>query len=530
MLKRFNSLQAKLTIMLVAVFLVIVGTAIFLFINIQKDHDIDHRIEFHVANSKNILNYKDALTQTFALLTDFSSTKDPKAAEKYIRLSHILSNQFETLNKQSNTGHGIRKSLDLQYHYYIEMREWADRLFEASSDADRNRVMLSIRALEIQMVTAVDDMSDRVYGDADIMFNERTRSYEHLLFVYLGVIILYIVLGFGGTLWVFFRNVSRPLSQFERSIREMENGNFSNKVVTNSNTEFIRLAEVFNHMMDQIQGLTQSLKDKIENIEEIVAEKTAKLNDAYLALEKKNQELEKLDELKDQFLQNISHELRTPLTSIIGYLDVVLTYQNMPVTQKNFLQIALQNSLSLHKIINDLLNITEIESGQTQLRLSPIDFRQLVKSVITQIQIQADKKNLRLGFVVDPKVTDVSLFTLNIDPVRIESVVSNIIGNAIKFTSEGSIDVFVSADKDTATLKVQDTGIGISPEDIEIIFDKFRQVDNSISKAYDGAGLGLPIAKKILELHNSEIVVESQIGKGATVTVVLNKNDSPVGL
>ncbi len=523
MLKRFNSLQVKLTVMLVAIFLVILGTALFLFINIQKDHDIDHKIEFHVANSKNVLNYKDVLTQTFALLSDFGTTRDPKAAEKYIRLSHILANQYETLNKQANIGHGIRQSLDLQYRYYNRMKDLADQLFSTPIDAEREKIMLDIRALEIQMVSAVDEMSDLVYSEADSIFNERTSSYEHLLFVYIGVIILYIVLGFGGTLWVFFRNVSRPLFQFERAIRQMEKGNFSDKVQTNANAEFIRLAEVFNHMMAQIDELTQSLKDKIENIEEIVTEKTSKLNDAYCALEKKNSELKKLDELKDQFLQNISHELRTPLTSIIGYLDVVLTYQNMPVTQKNFLQIALQNSLSLHKIINDLLNITEIESGQMKLHLETVDLRQLVETVVTQIQIQADKKDLKLDLMIDPSVKDDSLFKMIIDPVRIESVVSNIIGNSIKFTPKGGISVFLTAEKESVMFQVKDTGIGMSRDDLDIIFDKFRQVDNSISKAYDGAGLGLPIAKRILELHQSEITVESVVGKGATVTVVLRK-------
>jgi len=403
------------------------------------------------------------------------------------------------------------------------MKDLADQLFSTPIDAEREKIMLDIRALEIQMVSAVDEMSDLVYSEADSIFNERTSSYEHLLFVYIGVIILYIVLGFGGTLWVFFRNVSRPLFQFERAIRQMEKGNFSDKVQTNANAEFIRLAEVFNHMMAQIDELTQSLKDKIENIEEIVTEKTSKLNDAYCALEKKNSELKKLDELKDQFLQNISHELRTPLTSIIGYLDVVLTYQNMPVTQKNFLQIALQNSLSLHKIINDLLNITEIESGQMKLHLETVDLRQLVETVVTQIQIQADKKDLKLDLMIDPSVKDDSLFKMIIDPVRIESVVSNIIGNSIKFTPKGGISVFLTAEKESVMFQVKDTGIGMSRDDLDIIFDKFRQVDNSISKAYDGAGLGLPIAKRILELHQSEITVESVVGKGATVTVVLRK-------
>ncbi len=626
-----HSFRIKFSLVIFFFFLLLLASAIYLFVNIQKDHEFDKRIEYYSANTKNVINYRGALSQIFTLLYDYGTVKDSKLEEKYLRLSHIIANQFETLSKSPQKSSTVRRILATQYRYYSKLRDLGNRLFSTELQEEQQQILQKVKSLESQMISSIDELSDTVYQDSDLIFEQRTKNYEHLLLYYIGTIGVFVAVGFGTLLLFFKKNVTRPLSEFQRVIKHVENGDFDERVSVTANVEFESLADVFNGMVGKLKFLTEHLQEKnnrleailntpaigvlifderqkliyqnrwavskfsngnelnfvgknrdkeafysrqvvdsifetymfededvqgnkyecfmnkmgnerllvvfditqkiqleedlkhyIENIENIVAEKTSKLNGAYKQLEEKNTQLQKLDLLKDQFLQNISHELRTPLTSIIGYLDVVLTYQNMPMTQRNFLQIALQNSLSLLKIINDLLNLTEIESGHLSLHLEEINLKNVLESVIMQIKIQAEQKKLALDVMIDEDVNQ-DWYRMKADEMKICSVLNNVIGNAIKFTKKGKVTVSASATEEAISIVVKDTGIGMKQEDLDVIFDKFRQADNSTSKAYDGAGLGLPIAKKILELHHSDLQVESVFGKGATFTIILRK-------
>lgn len=626
-----NSFRLKSTVILFSFFLLLVVMAGYLFINIQRDHEYDKQLKFYSANNQNLQNFRTTLAQSFSLIYEYSSEKDMKIKEKYIRLSHILDSQFESMLNKLIQSTSIRKIFLYEYQVYVKVKDMSDRLFDTQDTTEQKQIVEKIKNLESKMMFSIDKLSENEYQSTSEAFNQRTKNYERLLMYYIVIIVFFLVFGFGMLLIFFSRNVANPLRSFMKAVKYLEQGDFSQKVNIKANTEFEKMASAFNDMIDKLKVLTHSLKEKndrlesivntpavgviimdndhkvifqnkwalsrftkdnkigflkekdsdkfyfkkvmdatfetyifededilgnkyecflnkidderlllifdisekkrleenlkhyIENIETIVADKTKALNDAYSELETKNKELMELDVLKTQFLQNISHELRTPLTSIIGYLDVVLNYHNIPLTQRSFLQIAQENSLSLLKIINDLLNLTEIDSGHTKLQLQSVNIQDMLEELTSQIKIQAEQKKLKLSLDIDKKVSP-EMFEIKVDETKIRNVFNSLLSNAIKFTKKGKVEISLSANKTSVIVQVTDTGIGIKKEDIGIIFDKFRQVDNSISKAYDGAGLGLPIAKKLVELHHGEIKVESEEGKGSTFTVILKRS------
>ena len=233
--------------------------------------------------------------------------------------------------------------------------------------------------------------------------------------------------------------------------------------------------------------------------------------------------------VKSDFLANMSHEIRTPMNAIIGLAHLML---NTPLSQKQHdyvtrIQGAGQMLLGL---INDILDFSKIEAGQ--MRIEATDFRldDVLNKVTSIIQARAQEKRLELHYVVDPAVPAKLLG----DPLRLAQILINLIGNAIKFTAHGSISVFFRAQPGNGNeiqldVAVQDTGIGMSPEQIDKLFQAFSQADNSITRKYGGTGLGLTICKRLCELMGGEIKVSSEPGHGSLFSFWIKLGKSEVG-
>jgi PAS domain S-box-containing protein len=224
------------------------------------------------------------------------------------------------------------------------------------------------------------------------------------------------------------------------------------------------------------------------------------------------------DRLKSEFLANMSHELRTPLNSIIGYTDVLLMGLDGELDPETLtdVQAIHDNSQTLLRIINDILDLAKIEAGRMILELSDVD----VKAVLE------DVKKSNAGLLVNKPVAlevDVKgkMPKLTVDPIRLNQILNNLVSNAVKFTEKGSITMRAFTEDKWMVLQVEDTGVGIKEEDIEVIFEEFQQADGSASRAVEGTGLGLAITKSLAELHGGKIVVESEFGKGSTFSVYL---------
>ncbi len=238
------------------------------------------------------------------------------------------------------------------------------------------------------------------------------------------------------------------------------------------------------------------------------------------ALEQANVRLQELDQFKDQFLANMSHEVRTPLNSIIGYSDVLLQGMvgEMSPSQKKCVQDILTSGQHLLALINDILDLSKIEAGHMTLEPAPFEVAELLKDVQATISPLIEKKSQTL--IIDQSH---DLQTLTADSFRIKQVLLNLLSNANKFTpNEGIITVSCRRTGPATTLfSVSDTGIGIKPEEQEIIFDKFRQAGDSSAQKAIGTGLGLNISKLLVEMHGGRIWAESEYGHGTTLSFEL---------
>jgi len=233
-----------------------------------------------------------------------------------------------------------------------------------------------------------------------------------------------------------------------------------------------------------------------------------------------NRRLEEYNRLKAELVANMSHELRTPLTAIIGFVQLVqMTEAGKPVppAYATAFERILRNGRHLLALIDDVLDVAKIEAGRLKINREPFDLGDVVQSAFRELRSLARQKGIdyRLSIHGPPPLA----FS---DPLRVRQVVVNLLSNAIKFTHQGWIEAeLVAGEEGTCRFLVRDTGVGIDESAMGIIFERFRQVDGSMSRLAGGAGLGLSIVRQIVELLGGTIEVESRVGEGSTFTVTL---------
>ena len=222
--------------------------------------------------------------------------------------------------------------------------------------------------------------------------------------------------------------------------------------------------------------------------------------------------LREVDRLKSEFLASMSHELRTPLNSIIGFADVLLEGLdgNLNERMEEDVRLIRDSGRHLRELIGDILDMSKIEAGRMELRYEEIDMRQMANDVIATAAPLAEAKKLALYCNIGDDVDIVEA-----DRTRLRQVMWNIIGNAIKFTETGHVALNLQMRNNNLLVSIEDTGIGIKEENIPIVFEQFRQIDGNLNRSVGGTGLGMPITKKLIELHGGEIWVESIVGKGS---------------
>jgi len=265
-----------------------------------------------------------------------------------------------------------------------------------------------------------------------------------------------------------------------------------------------------NKMSEELRVWAFELENKVEN-------RTKELSESKAELERSYEKLQELDRLKSQFFANISHELRTPLTLILAPLESYLQQPNLTGDQGRDFEIMYQNGLRLLKQINSLLDLAKIDAGKMQLNYAKTDLVTFSKGIVASVSRMAEKKRIALSFSCIEKSID---FYFDWD--KIERVLLNLIFNAVKFTEAGGkIRVFCEQKGEEVLIKVEDTGIGIASENISKLFNRFSQVDSSASRRYEGTGIGLALAKEMVELHGGRIWAESEPGRGTAMTFSL---------
>ena len=241
-------------------------------------------------------------------------------------------------------------------------------------------------------------------------------------------------------------------------------------------------------------------------------------------LNSKNAELEKAYRVKSDFLSSMSHELRTPLNSIIGFSSVLLGPTGDPLTadQRMALGKVLKNGQHLLQLINDILDLSKLESGRMTLSAESDDAVSIVSSCVMIVEPLVKQKGLQLIQDIQP-----NLPTLTTDIVKIRQIIVNLLSNAAKFTEKGSITVSVRQTGSMVSFAVKDSGIGIEKKNFSLVFEEFQQVDSSSTRKYKGTGLGLPIARKLARLLGGDLSVDSEYGKGSTFTLTIPPTIQP---
>jgi len=278
----------------------------------------------------------------------------------------------------------------------------------------------------------------------------------------------------------------------------------------------IRTGDEIEALADDFNRMAERLDESYTTLEEKVKDRTMELRDTV-------ERLQEMDRLKSEFLSNVSHELRTPLTSIIGFSEILIDQVSgdLNPTQMGYVRNMFNSGHNLLEIISNLLDLSKIRSGRMQIHLRPCRLNEILDSVSATIAPLIEKKHLRLERAVEEVLPDISA-----DEGKVRQILLNLLSNAVKFTGEGGgIKIGgkrVSYEGQSfVEIYVKDTGVGIRQNDLEMIFDEFRQVDASYTRDNPGTGLGLPITKHFVEMHGGRIAVKSALGAGSTFSFSL---------
>ncbi|MBU0729780.1 MAG: response regulator [Proteobacteria bacterium] len=291
--------------------------------------------------------------------------------------------------------------------------------------------------------------------------------------------------------------------------------------VTDKNEVMDEIAAHTNLMLENLEKLYGKISTFSKELELEVARRTMMLREKTLLLERANRELRELDRLKSSFLANMSHELRTPMNSIIGYTDLLIDGVDGAINteQEKSLKKVGNNARHLLQLINDILDMSKIESGKIELDLRETNIKMLLETVASTLEAPIAQKGLTLEFAIDEHLP-----LLYVDEDKVRQIILNLLSNAIKFTHKGVITISAKPSQrgirpGEAPLFVEicvaDTGIGVKEEDIGKLFDKFSQIDVSTIRQYEGTGLGLSIARGLVVLHKGVIWAESEAGIGS---------------
>jgi len=305
---------------------------------------------------------------------------------------------------------------------------------------------------------------------------------------------------------LFSQSFNRPIKELVKTTHRFSEGDFSQTAIIEREDEIGELSYSMEAMRNELQLLYTDLEGQV----------ATRSKDLIIA---RDQALE-ANRLKTELLARASHELRTPLNAILGYSEMLdeQVYGQLNEKQHTLAQRVINNANSLTVLINELLDQAQLEAGKLKLNFMPVSLKDMAERIQNELEGLAQQKDLVLTTAVSPNMPE----QLMADSVRIYQIMTNLVGNAIKFTEKGSVDVnIVLANKTNWAIVVSDTGQGIPEEAQARIFEPFRQVDGTVTRLHGGTGLGLSIAKELTELMAGKIELISEVGKGSTFTVTL---------
>ncbi len=378
-----------------------------------------------------------------------------------------------------------------EHHYYAAVRATPACLscHETTARGEKLNAGDLIAVLKIKMYTR----------DIDVAVNV-----NRALLLTTGIVTAFLIMC--GSYLIVRYVIVKPVKHLKEVSDAISAGELNVRSEIQTNDEFEDLSHAFNRMLRNLVAM----QDRLRKVNADLDRKVDELAHANLALYESNR-------LKGDFLATVSHELRTPLNSILGFGDMLQSSSGLSDKQQRWTHNIHSSGKQLLSLINDILDLAKIEAGKMQLRPADFSIYDVCEGMMAMFRPLAEKKNIDLRSQLDAGIP-----LMRQDVVKFQQILSNLLSNAIKFTPEGGrVQLRAEADPLHLVLTVTDTGVGIAAEEQELVFEKFRQSGNPLTREHAGTGLGLSIVRELSKLLGGEVTLESELGRGSTFTVRL---------
>jgi len=475
---------------LLAAFLAIVGLLIAVgAVGLGVLSEVNRRAEDLVRLQRKIAAYRQLQHDTTGQLYSVASAlllPDERTLEATLRQLNQFGYDLDRLQFVARDEVELLGRVREDYEEFIKVATAVIELIRAGQTAQGRELQLAratpladrLERLTNELVNKAE--SDMV-GSIETSHEAYLASRRVVIGFAVGSILLALGLGYAIS-W----SLVGPVQQMDARLREIAGGDFSRRVDVSNRDELGALAANLNRMSEELGRLYRQLEDASRH--------------------------------KSEFLANMSHELRTPLNAIIGFSEVLheRMFGELNPKQAEYVQDIHASGQHLLALINEILDLSKVEAGRMELELAPLDLRATLEGALTLIRERATRHGIALELAVDDRVGE-----LVADERKVRQVVLNLLANAVKFTPDGGRITVTAVPADgVVEIAVADTGVGIAPEDQAAVFEEFRQVGAGQSRR-EGTGLGLTLAKKLVELHGGRIWVKSQVGEGSTFTLTI---------
>ena len=363
-----------------------------------------------------------------------------------------------------------------------------------------------------------------VYLEADLEMGKRAASYAAIAFA-----VILCALAIAALISTRLQAViTHPIIQISEVAHQVvAKRDYAVRATRTTDDEIGTLVDAFNEMLSEIQKRTAAMEASSAEVFELNRDLERRVHERTLELQESNRQLSNASLAKSSFLSTMSHEIRTPMNGVLGMLEL-LSLTSLDPHQRSTLEIVRESGRSLLRIIDDILDFSKIEAGKLEVRPETSSIHKLVASVVGIYSGNASAKALTLSAHVDSRISP----SVMVDPLRLQQVLNNLVSNAIKFTSNGTVEIRAELlhrrdDEDVVLFSVADTGIGIPPEVQQRLFRPYEQGNAGIAQGFGGTGLGLSIAQRLAKLMGGSIGIDSVVGKGTTMKLIMSMPIAP---